>query len=292
LTDAGIAEVRQPAVAGSFYPAQPERLGEVVASLIGAAAEPGAAPRPLGVLVPHAGLAYSGRVAAAGWRSLLRETGPSPTVVILGTNHTAWIDGVAVDPSGAWRTPTGDIAVDGDTAREILALGPPFAPDRNAHRAEHSIEVQLPILEAIRPDARIVPCSVAAGTGSGATAAGGRLGELLAALRARGDEVLLAISTDMAHYPVHRDAVRVTERLLPAITSLDACATAALERAEARSGAPGMACGMCGIQPTVLGLAALRAMGATLGSVLDTATSADAGAAPERTVGYLAVAFG
>jgi AmmeMemoRadiSam system protein B len=291
VTGVGLA-LREPAVAGSFYPAEPGRLGNVVASLLAAAAEPGPLPRPLGVLVPHAGLAYSGRLAAAGWRSLLRDAGPSPTVVILGTNHTAWIDGVAVFDSGAWRTPAGDVTVDGDTAREILALGPPFAPDRRAHRDEHSIEVQLPILAAIRPGARIVPCSVAAGTGAAAVSAGERLGDLLNAIRARGAEVLLAISTDMAHYPAHRDAVRMTERLVPAITSLDACATAAVECAEARSGAVGMACGMCGIQPSVLGLAALRAMGATGGSVLGAATSADAGAGPDRTVGYLAVAFG
>jgi AmmeMemoRadiSam system protein B len=290
VTGVGIA-LREPAVAGSFYPAEPERLTDVVAALLATAADPGAVAATLGVLVPHAGLAYSGRVAAAGWRSLLRDAGPSPTVVILGTNHTARIAGVAVYASGSWRTPAGGVAVDDDTARSILALGPPFVPDRRAHRDEHSIEVQLPILAAIRPEARIVPCSVAAGTGSEAVAAGERLGDLVAALRTGGTEVLLAISTDMAHYPAHRDAVGVTARLLPAITALDPCATAALERAEAGSGAPGMACGMCGIQPTVLGLAALRAMGATRGSVLDAATSADAGAAPDRTVGYLAVAF-
>ncbi|HEY4752781.1 MAG TPA: AmmeMemoRadiSam system protein B, partial [Candidatus Limnocylindrales bacterium] len=109
------AALREPSVAGSFYPAEPERLGDVVAALLATAADPGPVAAPLGVLVPHAGLAYSGRVAAAGWRSLLRDAGPSPTVVILGTNHTAWIDGVAVYASGGWRTPAGDVAVDADT---------------------------------------------------------------------------------------------------------------------------------------------------------------------------------
>jgi AmmeMemoRadiSam system protein B len=176
-------------------------------------------------------------------------------------------------------------------ASRIIALGSPFAAGRQAHRDEHSIEVQLPIVQILQPGARIVPCSVAAGTGRSAVDAGQRLGSLLAGLRAEGREVLLAISTDMAHYPARDEAVRVTERLAPSITALDPVALAVLERAETRSGARGMACGMCGIQPTVLGLSALRAMGATGGTVVGAATSADAGADPGRTVGYLAVAF-
>jgi AmmeMemoRadiSam system protein B len=283
--------VREPAVAGSFYPARPQDISRTVEELLGHDVQPGAGNPPMGVLVPHAGLVYSGRVAAAGWRSLLDGSGSSPCVVILGTNHSAWFGGVAVFGAGVWRTPVADVPVDDAVADRILELGEPFAADLPAHRDEHSIEVQLPILLALRPVARIVPCSVAAGTGADAVEAGRRLGEMLADLRASGQEVLLAISTDMAHYPVHDEAVRVTERLAPWIAALDPVALAHAERAETRSGARGMACGMCGIQPTVLGLAAMRAMGATLGRVVAAATSADAGGDPHRTVGYLAVAF-
>jgi len=283
--------VRLPAVAGSFYPARQESIRGVVDACLANAPEPSLGERPIGVLVPHAGLVYSGTVAAAGWRSLLRDAGVDPTVVILGTNHSASLDGVAVFEAGAWRTPLGDVAVDAEVAGRILALGRPYAAGREAHRDEHSIEVQLPIVASLRPHARIVPCSVAAGTGHQAVDAGRRLGSLLAALRAGGREVLLAISTDMAHYPAHDESVRVTERLAPSIVALDPVALAVLERSETRSGVRGMACGMCGIQPSVLGMAALRAMGAAGGTVVGAATSADAGASPDRTVGYLAVAF-
>jgi AmmeMemoRadiSam system protein B len=286
----GDGAVREPAVAGSFYPARAEALRQVVDALLGQAVPPAAGSR-VGVLVPHAGLVYSGAVAASGWRSLLEGAGRSPSVVILGTNHSAWFEGVAVYETGAWRTPAGDAPVDEEVAAEILALGEPFTANRRAHRDEHSIEVQLPVLLAVRPHARIVPCSVAAGTGSGAVEAGTRLGALLGGLRAEGHEVLLAISTDMAHYPVHSEAVLVTARLAPSITALDPASLAKLERAETQSGAHGLVCGMCGIQPTVLGLAALRAMGVGGGTVVASATSADAGGDPRRTVGYLAVAF-
>ncbi|MHB8960074.1 MAG: AmmeMemoRadiSam system protein B [Candidatus Limnocylindrales bacterium] len=283
--------VREPAVAGSFYPDQADGLRGLVHGLLARAAPAGAAGPPMGVLVPHAGLAYSGLVAAAGWRALLDPAGPAPTVVVLGTNHRAWFDGVAVDPGGAWRLPTGDVSIDADLAERIVALGDPFGTSRVAHRDEHSIEVQLPLALALRPGLRIVPCSVAAGTGVAAIEAGTRLGAFLAEVRDSGVEALLAISTDMAHYPAHDEAVRVTERLGPAICALDPHATAALERAVAASGVRGIACGMCGIQPTVLGLATLRAMGATAGRVVAAATSADAGGPRDRTVGYLAVAF-
>lgn len=287
----GTGGVREPAVAGSFYPGRRAALTELVERLLAKANRVQLPAPPVGVLVPHAGLVYSGSVAAAGWQAVLDGASPAPTIVVLGTNHSAWFDGVAVDPGGAWRLPTGDVAIDADLAAHILGLGEPFGTSRAAHGAEHSIEVQLPLVAAIRSGARIVPCSVATGTGAAAIGAGERLGALIRDRRAAGDEVLLAISTDMAHYPAHDEAVRVTERLAPAICALDPETTAALEQAASTSGARGIACGMCGIQPTVLGLAALRAMGAARGQVVGAATSADAGGPPDRTVGYLAVAF-
>ena len=309
------AAVRLPTVAGIFYPAEPARLGRMAAAMLaataprsetGAGAKSGmtfasvtgpasaasAPPRPLlGLLVPHAGLAYSGRVAAHGWR-LVPD---GATIVILGTNHTAaWLRGVGTWEAGHWRTPLGDVAVDAELASEILALGIPFGLDRAAHHDEHSIEVQLPLLRAAAPSARIVPLVVGTGTGASAIAAGKRLGVLLAHLRTAGASIVLAISTDMAHYPPADAAVRVTEALLPAIEGLlpDELARAEATIGRGAGAGPGMACGMCGIEPAVLGLAALRAMGATRGVALASATSADAGADPGRTVGYLSVAFG
>ena len=316
--DANAAE-RPPAVAGTFYPADPARLSRMTATLLegaasaasvrasaaaasvgargGAAAHrfattpeaSGASSSPLGILVPHAGLAYSGLVAAAAWRLVA----DGATVVMLGTNHTAaWLNGVGAWEAGSWRTPLGTVGVDAELASEILALGLPFGPDRAAHLDEHSIEVQLPLLRTVAPGARIVPLAVGAGTGDGAIAAGERLGSLLARRRAAGAPIVLAISTDMAHYPPADAAIRVTQELLPAIEGLLPEELARAEAAERGANAgPGLVCGMCGIEPAVLGLAALRAMGATSGLALASATSADAGADPHRAVGYLSAVF-
>ena len=296
-TDVGLV-VRRPAVAGSFYPAERLRLATLVDALLAEADRTRLIADPvegavLGLLVPHAGLVYSGVVAAAAWRLVGMPSPDAPNVVVLlGTNHgAAWLDGVAAWETGAWRTQLGDLEVDTDLARAILDLGPPFTIDRAAHLGEHSIEVQLPFLQRVPQAPRIVPLSVAAGVGNPTIAAGARLGALLARRRAGGERVVLVISSDMAHYPPSLECARATADLLPSILRLDPIGLAATERAIVVGGTSGLVCGMCGIQPTVFGLAALGAMGATRGSRLAAATSADADGPTHRTVGYLSVAF-
>ncbi|MFH1475435.1 MAG: AmmeMemoRadiSam system protein B, partial [Chloroflexota bacterium] len=272
---------RPPAVAGSFYPRVPDELATMVDGLLDSARSAFPMPADLarstvaGVLVPHAGLVYSGIVAAAGWSATVpsREPVPAPTIVLLGTNHgAAWLDGVGAWDGGPWRTPLGDVAIDRGLTDAVVALGGPFVADDRCHLGEHSLEVQLPFVARLAPGARIVALSVGTGTGRRGVEAGERLGALLAARRAAGETILLAISTDMAHYPAAGVAERVTAVLLPHIQGLDpeslADAEAALTRAE-----PRVSCGMCGIAPAVLGLAALRAMGAHPGIPLAAATS-------------------
>ncbi|OGO52457.1 MAG: AmmeMemoRadiSam system protein B [Chloroflexi bacterium RBG_16_70_13] len=296
--------VRHAAVAGEFYPAPPERLRTMVRELLDEVRWlPGDAMRPApglpaGLLVPHAGLVYSGVIAAAAWSQLDGRRGGAErvrrpmTVVILGTNHRAgWLEGVAAAGCIAWRTPLGDVPVDAELGDAIVELGSPFGVDAQAHDGEHSIEVQLPLLQEIAPDARIVPLAVSAGIGHAAIEAGRRLGEVLAGRRAAGDPVILAISSDMAHYPSDDASDEVTEALLPSIRDVDPAGLAAREIAIRGARIPGLVCGMCGVQPAVMGLAALRTMGATTGVRIAASTSADADGPRDRTVGYLSVAF-
>lgn len=311
---------RSEAVAGTFYPARAAELASLVDELVARSATTRPTPqgfepaRLAGILVPHAGLVYSGVVAAAGWRALVpasRPSGGAPnspvgvptpsggaptsaarprTVVLLGTNHGAgWLDGVGAWDGGAWRTPLGEVEIDHELTDAVLALGAPFEADARCHQGEHSLEVQLPFARRLAPGARIVALSVGTGTGARAIEAGERLGHLLASRRSAGEQILLAISSDMAHYPAAATCERVTATLVASIVSLDSAGLARAEAATRRE--PGVSCGMCGIEPTVLGLAALRVMGAAPGVPLAAATSADAGGDPRRTVGYLAVGF-
>lgn len=288
---------RPPAVAGLFYPGRPDDLAALVDDLLAAADAAFPVPAavegaPLaGILVPHAGLVYSGLVAAAAWRLLPGAAGANPLIVLLGTNHGApWLAGVGAWDGGPWGTPLGAVEIADELRREVLALGAPFEADRDCHLGEHSLEVQLPFVHRVTPGAWVVPLSVGTGRGGRAVEAGRRLGTLLARRRAAGDPVLLAISTDMAHYPTAAVAERVTAGLLPHLLALDPDALADAE-ARVRREQPRTSCGMCGIEPAILGLAALRAMGARSGVALAAATSADAGGDPGRTVGYLSLAF-
>ncbi len=291
----GAGAVRPPAVAGAFYPDSPHELEAMVRDLFDAAerlAGAGSNERtaPAGILVPHAGLLYSGVTAAAGWGRLASV--PAPTVVLLGTNHgAAWLNGIGAWEAGSWEIPTGEVPVDMELAQAIVAMEAPFGVDREAHALEHSIEVQLPLLLAVAPGARIVPLAVSAGRRAQALDAGRRLGTLLAERRAAGASVVLAISSDMAHYPADDECRRVTESLIPPILALDGQGLAEREAQVCSGRIANLVCGMCGIEPAVLGLAALRAMGAASASVLASATSADAGGPAARTVGYLAVRF-
>jgi len=284
---------REPAVAGTFYPADPNRLGPLVDALLtGATAVPrpdGLAGSPvLGLLAPHAGLAFSGAVAASSWR-LAGEIEPT-TIVLAGTDHQAWASGVGVWTGGPWKTPLGEVQIDLALARRIATLGPAFETDDSAHEAEHSLEVQLPLLNRACPRARIVPLAVSPRLRNHADA-GARLGSLLADLRASGERILLVASSDMAHYPPANVCEAVDRQLLEPLLRLDGDSLLALETELLRANLPGLVCGLCGIDPVRFSLAALTAMGSTRGLLLAAATSADAGGDRRRTVGYAAAAF-
>jgi AmmeMemoRadiSam system protein B len=284
---------RRPAVAGTFYPADRERLAALVATLLAGAAS---ATRPeglrpdavAGLLVPHAGLVYSGAVAAMSW-ALAGDIGPT-TIVLAGTDHQAWAEGVGVWTGGPWRTPLGDVAIDDALAGAIAALGRPFATDDAAHLTEHSLEVQLPLLARACPSARIVPLAVSPRLRSHSVA-GVMLGRLLADRRAAGEKILLVASSDMAHYPPASICESVDADLLEPLLRLDAEGLRAAEAGAVQANRPGLVCGLCGIDPVRVTLAALAEMGATRGLLLSAATSADAGGDPRRTVGYAAAAF-
>jgi len=291
IGDAGT--VRRPAQAGRFYPANPERLRREVDACFETAegARRGVLPRPLGLIVPHAGISYSGNVAAAAWATLRDD--PPDTVVIAGTNHySAGLRGAGVWDGRAWETPLGEVAIDRDLAARIAGLGGPFHVDRAAHSPEHSIEVQVPFLQRCCPAARLVPFLVSCRTNSDCALAGRRLGGLLADDRAAGRRLVLVASSDLAHYPAAEEAEEVDARMLEPIVALDADELARREAKAVASGIPGLVCGLCGLEPVLFSLAAFQAMGARRGEVLAAATSADVpGGDRDRCVGYAAVAF-
>lgn len=263
--------MRSPAVAGSFYDARPERLERDVRSLLAT----GAVPAPtFGVVVPHAGYVYSGGVAGA----VFSQTGIPATCVILCPNHTGRGAPAALDPSDAWRTPLGDVRLNRRLAERLLALAPSLEADAAAHAGEHSLEVQLPFLQVLRPDVEIVPVCL----GEPSLALCREVGEALARLRAEEIDPLLVIaSSDMNHYESREVGRRKDDLALACVEALDPEGLFRTVREESIS--------MCGVLPATALLFSARASGAGRCRVVARADSGERTGDAESVVGYAGV---
>ena len=153
--------IRYPAVAGTFYPADPQELRGVVRSLLAAARPTGSAPKAM--IVPHAGYIYSGPIAASAY-SLLREVrGRIKRIVLLGPAHRVPFHGLAASSASAFATPLGQVPVDMDAFAKILSLPQVRLLDQ-AHVQEHSLEVHLPFLQETLENFSLVPLVVGEAT--------------------------------------------------------------------------------------------------------------------------------
>jgi AmmeMemoRadiSam system protein B/AmmeMemoRadiSam system protein A len=281
---AATAAVREPNVAGKFYPDDPAQLRAAVVAFL-AEAVPQDAQRAIGLLAPHAGYAYSGQFAADAWR---QATGRSyDVVVILGTHHTSGaFAGAAIDDVTGLRTPLGVAAVDQQLARALLANGKLFTKRPEAFDGEHSVEVQVPFAQVVLPGVKILPVVV----GTDDPALCGQLGKALA-VALGGRRALLVASSDLSHYPAHDAAARLDARTLTAAATLDPAEVgAAIARSE-REGAPGEQTCACGAGALMTMLAAAKALGAPRAVALSIGDSGETALGePDRVVGYGALA--
>lgn len=151
--------VREPAVAGRFYPANPERLREKIESYLSSGLSSGKKTPAIACIVPHAGYMYSGQVAAAVFSRLELPA----SCIVLGPNHTGRGHPLAIMTEGTWRTPLGEMSIDSDLAKKLIQEFPALSEDSAAHRLEHSIEVEIPFLQVRRPGVEFVPITIGTG---------------------------------------------------------------------------------------------------------------------------------
>ncbi|SHN86062.1 hypothetical protein SAMN05660350_03870 [Geodermatophilus obscurus] len=255
--------VRPPAVAGRFYPADPEELRDLVDRLLDeVCGQPRPVP-PAAVVAPHAGYRYSGAVAATAYAHLTVAPHAVPRVVLLGPAHFCPLDGMAVPAVDAFATPLGIVRID-DDARTVATALPGVAVDDRPHDGEHSLETQLPFLQRVLgPEVAVLPVLVGRTQPESVAA-------VLTALLAV-DGALAVVSTDLSHHLDEPSAHERDRRTADAVLARDA---AALRPDDA-----------CGHQPLrgLLHHAAERHMSVEL---LRLATSADSGAGRARVVGY------
>jgi len=258
--------IRQPARAGSFYEASASSCRHHAERLISSADVPDDLPaRLFGGLVPHAGWTFSGSIAALTLKAL-HAAAPLERVVLFGADHVGTVRRGELYDSGVWRTPLGDAPVDEELAGALLQACDAMRPNPDAHAMEHSLEVQVPLLQALSPSVRIVP--VAVPPDDIAIEIGRTVGETLTA---KFPGVRVIGSTDLTHHGGHfghfgapgEEGVKWTEqndrRMIDLVESLS-CEQVVAEAAARRN-----ACGAGAIAATT---AACRAMGATRGICL------------------------
>lgn len=267
--------IRQPAVAGTFYEGTPDRLREQVRACIAENPAPARREPFIGAVVPHAGLMYSGHVAAAFYiqAELPRR------FIILCPNHTGFGHFAAINSEGSWRTPLGDAAIDEPLALALAERTKLLGEDRAAHAREHSLEVQLPFLQQLAGDFTFVPICLGAHRYDYCEEIGDAIADVV---RNAGEPVGILASSDLNHYEDQKSTLRKDQLAIDQVL--------ALAPQELWRTVDEFDVSMCGFIPTTTMLIAARKLGASQARLLKHATSGDINGDYSHVVGYASIA--
>ncbi len=287
---------RKPAVAGQFYGGTRAKCLAEIDEYLPARDLTMELPDPIAAaIVPHAGWVFSGELAAAAFKAIKQVNKEVDTFVIFGAAHRYFDGGPVVDDSNAWQTPLGDVETDAELTHQIIAKG--AVADANAHRAEHSIEVQIPFIQHLFPNAKIVPVLVPVADFD--PAFGTRVGQLI---REQTDKKIVCVaSTDLTHYGPRYGfcpegtgpAALKWAREVNDMEFIDLALRMEAKRLLESAMDKGNACGPAAVAAVV---AAAKAMGRICGVLLGHTTSNDImktkfNETSEESVGYAAIVF-
>lgn len=264
---------RKPLVAGQFYPADPLQMQAQVKEFLQLGQGPAESPARL-CMVPHAGHVFSGAVAG----KTLAQCGLQENILLLGPNHTGQGKPIAVWAQGEWEIPGATLKVQEYLAQELIQSHPALEEDTQAHMHEHSLEVVLPFIHSLRPEARIVPLCVAEPDPNSLLQVGQSIGTLL---KNKQHPVSIVISSDMSHFLPQDQAKSQDNMALEAILDLNPARLYQVVRDNRIS--------MCGVLPMTLGLAAALELGCSQAKLVDYATSGDTIGDYSQVVGYAGV---
>jgi len=256
--------IRPPAVAGMFYPESESVLLADIHHMLAQAYVVNSIPKAL--IVPHAGYVYSGAIAASAYAALKKIAAHIRRVVLLGPTHRVAVHGMALPGVDAFATPLGIVQIDADAAKSIRHLSQVIVSTQ-AHAQEHSLEVQLPFLQAILPDFKLLPLAVG-------TASTEEVAEVLELLWG-GEETLIVISSDLSHYLPYDMANRVDSTTVQSV--LDLSSVVQHEHA-------------CGATP-INGLLLAAQQHHLSPQLLDLRNSGDTAGSRDGVVGYASIAF-
>ncbi|MCP4536060.1 MAG: AmmeMemoRadiSam system protein B [Chloroflexi bacterium] len=275
--------IRPAAVAGEWYPDDPDELTRLVDEML-ASVDP-VDGEPIALIVPHAGYVYSGPVAAFGFKQL-KGVGYDVAVVI-ASDHVAPVSSpISVWAEGGFETPLGIVPVDVELAQALLDADDRITFDSSAHTSEHPIEIELPFLQRVCPECSIVPVLM----GSSDTETVQTLTDaLLAALANTQKRVVIIASSDLSHYPNYDDAQRADGATLSAIETGDPAQVRDTIQATMAMGLPELVTCACGEGPILVAMRVAQGLDADTTTVLTYANSGDASGGRSQVVGYGAV---
>lgn len=278
---------RYPAVAGQFYPGNSNELSAEVDGYINPAKIPAITGDLIGIISPHAGYVYSGHVAGYAYKSLVGKK--FDTAIIVGLSHRYPITGAVVYDSGKFITPLADSEIDQDLAAAIIKQSPLVSNDPMAHKYEHSLEVQLPFLQRVAKDTKIVPILMN-DTDSDICVEVAQA--LVTAITDISKSVILIASTDLTHYPAYRYAVEVDKAAIDAMVALDTDQLDSITDKWMNQGIPNLHCVVCSEAAVKTVIFASKLLGANKGTLLKYANSGDVAIGDKsQVVGYAAIAI-
>lgn len=255
--------IRKPAVAGIFYPGDPQELQNTILNMLANAKSD--QPLPKAIIAPHAGYVYSGQTAAKAYACLAQAVNKIQRVILLGPSHRYPFQGIAAPSADFFATPLGQIKIDQDAIAKISSLPQVIVSDE-AHAQEHSLEVQLPFLQILLKNFTLVPLVVGA---SNADQVANVLDQLW-----DGDETLIVISSDLSHYHDYKTAGQMDKQAVQAILDLN------------QSGIKeDHACGRIPIK----GLMQIAGQKKLTPKLIDLCNSGDTAGPKDKVVGYAAI---
>ncbi len=275
--------VRQPVFAGQFYPADSILLSNQIQVFI-ENAKPGKIEDAVAIIVPHAGYIYSGQIAADAFNQVKQNK--YDLIVVLGTNHTtAGFSGISVYPKGAFATSIGNAKIDNIAAEELLKEDSDLNTDLTVHAKEHSIEVQIPFIKYLFPEAKILPIIV----GEPDIKMCFRFGKALAEI-VKNKKVLIVASSDLSHYPDFDDAVKTDNKTLKTIANLNPGQIVSEMQNQLERGIPQLVTCACGEAPILAAIETAKELGAGRASIISYSNSGyNSIGSIDRVVGYGAV---
>ena len=270
------AEIREPVVAGSFYTADPKALSKQIKEFLDAVPAMKVGGEIIALISPHAGYIYSGQVAAYAYKLLLDKH--FDTVIVIAPSHHVYFQGASIYAKGAFRTPLGIIPVDEDISQKIMKENPAITFMPRAHTQEHSLEVQLPFLQTVLRDFKIVPIVMGDQNLENCKTISDSLFNVI-----KGKKVLLVASSDLSHFYSYNEAVKLDAVVIDHVKNFD-------PQGLARDISAGK-CEACGGGPIITTMLLAQKMGANKALVLNYANSGDVTRDKSRVVGYLSAAL-